>query len=155
MGFLSTSPGLADSSGIGRESYVAGGNQREAGSPDHALHAPHGAREGMYRQDCRANSVNEKLDSARSQYAPGMVNPGRCPDGQVVTPDDLPESVATRILINTIMAWHILEISLRALSTTPHRIVKSLSKIAPRRSGAQTSVISRGSRCRRFHAAHY
>lgn len=116
---------------------------------------PRGAREGMYRQDCRANSVNEKLDRARSQYAPGMVNPGRCPDGQVVTPDDLPESVATRILINTIMAWHILEISLRALSTTPHRIVKSLSKIAPRRSGAQTSVISRGSRCRRFHAAHY
>lgn len=76
-----------------------------------------------------------------------MVNPGRCADGQVVMPDDLPENVATRILINTITAWHMLGISLRALSTAPRRIVKFLSGIDPHLSNAQASVISGGSRC--------
>ena len=71
MGFPSTSRGLAESSGIGRESHVAGRNQRGAGSRDHALHAPaeRWNREVTYRQDCRANRVNEKFDKARFQYA--------------------------------------------------------------------------------------
>ncbi|PLZ00718.1 alcohol dehydrogenase [Burkholderia sp. WAC0059] len=43
----------------------------------------------------------------------------------VAVPDDLPDSVATQILINTITARHVLRAGQRALSATPRRIVQT------------------------------
>lgn len=43
----------------------------------------------------------------------------------VAVPDDLPDNVATQILINTITARHVLRTGLRALSATPSLIVQT------------------------------
>jgi NADPH:quinone reductase-like Zn-dependent oxidoreductase len=48
----------------------------------------------------------------------------------VAIPDDLPDNVATQILINTITARHVLRTGLRALSATPRRIVQTASASA-------------------------
>ncbi|MGQ7932553.1 zinc-binding dehydrogenase [Paraburkholderia sediminicola] len=48
----------------------------------------------------------------------------------VAVPDDLPDSVATQILINTITARHVLRTALRALPVTPRRIVQTAAASA-------------------------